>query len=110
MSWLFLVLAIAFEVTATMSLRVAAAGRRGLYALVAVGYVISYGFLSLALAAGMALGVAYGIWTAAGVALTAVLGRVFFGEKFTWVMSVGVVLIMVGVVMVETGSELARTE
>lgn len=104
MSWVFLAGAIVFEVAATMSLRLAAAGRRWLYGLVAAGYVISYALLSLTLAAGMALGVAYGIWTAAGVALTAVLGRVMFGEKFTWVMSVGVVLIMIGVVMVETGS------
>ncbi|AIT59994.1 DMT family transporter [Corynebacterium doosanense] len=103
MSWLFLALAIAFEVSATMSLRMAAAGRRWLYLLVAAGYVTSYVFLSLTLTAGMALGVAYGIWTATGVALTAILGRVFFGEKFTWVMSVGVVLIMIGVIMVETG-------
>lgn len=104
MSWVFLSLAIVFEVAATMSLRMAAAGRRWLYLLVAAGYFTSYAFLSLALTAGMALGVAYGIWTATGVALTAILGRVLFGEKFTWVMSVGVVLIMVGVIMVETGS------
>lgn len=104
MSWFYLSLAILFEVTATMSLRMAAAGRRWLYSVVAVGYVVSYAFLSLTLASGMALGVAYGIWTAVGVALTAILGRLFFKEHFTGVMALGVALVMAGVLMVEIGA------
>lgn len=104
MSWLYLSLAIVFEVTATMSLRMAAGGRRWLYSIVIVGYVTSYAFLSLTLAAGMALGVAYGIWTAVGVALTALLGRVLFKEHFTWVMGLGVALVIGGVLMVELGA------
>jgi small multidrug resistance pump len=52
----------------------------------------------------MPLGVAYGIWTAAGVALTAVFGRVIFKQRFTWVMALGIALIMGGVLLIEVGA------
>ena len=45
------------------------------YALVVIGYVASFVLLSLALDEGMGIGVAYGIWTAVGVAFTAVLSK-----------------------------------
>ncbi|GAB3942805.1 DMT family transporter [Corynebacterium tapiri] len=104
MSWLFLLIAIAFEVCGTMSLRLASAGQRWLYLAVAAGYVLSYVCLSQSLSHGMGLGVAYGIWTAVGVAATAILGKVLFKEPLTWVMSLGIVLIMIGVVVVEVGA------
>jgi small multidrug resistance pump len=52
----------------------------------------------------MPLGVAYGIWAAAGVALTAIAGRLLFQERLTWVMSLGIVLIIGGVLLVEVGA------
>ena len=61
MQWLFLIAAIAFEVIATVSLRVAAKGRSAFYAVTALGYLIAFSFLTLALNEGMGLGVAYGI-------------------------------------------------
>lgn len=56
----------------------------------------------------MALGVAYGIWAAAGVALTAVLARVIFSEPLTRVMAFGIVLVAVGVLIVEIGATAAH--
>ncbi|WP_293767950.1 multidrug efflux SMR transporter [uncultured Corynebacterium sp.] len=105
MSWVFLLLAILIEVTGTVSLQASAVtGRRAFLPLTAVCYVASYGFLTLVLRAGMGLGVAYGIWTAAGVALTAVASRVLFAERFTPLKSLGVALIIGGVLLVEFGS------
>ena len=104
MAWLFLAGAIIAEVSGTLALRMAALGGRGWFAVVGVGYVLAFTLLALALGAGMALGVAYGIWAAAGVALTALLGRLLFGEPFTWVMGVGVALIMGGVLLIEVGA------
>jgi len=49
------------------------------------------------------IGVAYGIWAATGVALTAVLGRVLFREPLTRLMLGGIGLIIVGVLLVELG-------
>lgn len=107
MDWLFLVAAILTEVTATLALRVASTtkGRRlGWYAIVGVGYLAAFGFLALTLAEGMPLGVAYGIWSAVGVALTAVFSRVFFRESLTGLMVVGIILIAGGVLLIEFGS------
>jgi small multidrug resistance pump len=92
------------EVAGTLSLRMAARGRRRWYAAVAVGYLVAFTCLSLVLAEGMALGVAYGIWSASGVALTALAGRVLFREPFTWVTAAGVALIAGGVLLIELGA------
>ena len=49
-------------------------------------------------------GVAYGIWSAGGVAVTAIASRLLFGEPLTRTMVAGIVLIMAGVLLVELGS------
>ena len=66
MAWGYLVVAICCELAATLSLRKAVDDARW-YAAVVPGYLVAFVFLSLTLAAGMPLGVAYGIWIAAGV-------------------------------------------
>lgn len=104
MAWLFLTGAVISEVCATLSLRVAAMGRKRWFIGVVAGYVIAFTLLVNALAQGMALGVAYGIWAAAGVALTAILSRILFKEPLTRVMALGVLLIAGGVLLVELGA------
>lgn len=101
---LLLAVAVVAEVAGTLSLRLAAAGQRRWYLAVIVGYLIAFTSLAAALGAGMPLGVAYGIWAAAGVALTALGSRVFFKEPLTRVMVLGIVLIMAGVLLVEVGA------
>ena len=103
MTWLFLIAAIAFEVFGTISLRIAV-DKKLWYAGVAVGYLLAFTMLSLALAAGMALGVAYGIWAASGVALTAIISRFLFREPLTWLMGLGAILIVGGVLLIELGA------
>lgn len=103
MSWVYLVGAILTEVAGTLSLRVAADGRRGWYAVVVGGYVASFVLLAAALEEGLGIGVAYGIWTALGVALTAVLSKTLFGEPLTRTMVVGMALVVAGVVLLEAG-------
>lgn len=103
MAWMLLAGAIVSEVFGTMSLRLAV-GQRLWYLGVALGYLSAFSLLSLALSHGIPLGVAYGIWAAAGVALTALLSRVLFKEPFTWLMRLGVVLIIGGVLLIETGT------
>ena len=103
MTWLFLIAAIAFEVFGTISLRIAV-DKKLWYAGVAVGYLLAFTMLSFALAAGMALGVAYGIWAASGVALTAIISRFLFREPLTWLMGLGVILIVGGVLLIELGA------
>jgi small multidrug resistance pump len=104
MEWAYLAAAILLEVASTLALRVAAAGRRRWYAVVVLGYGVSFWLLALALDAGMGIGVAYGVWTAVGVALTAVLSKLIWDEPLTVVMGVGIVLIAGGVVLLELGA------
>lgn len=104
MEWVYLAGAILTEVASTLALREAAAGRRRWYAAVVIGYAFSFGFLALALDAGMGIGVAYGVWTAIGVAATAVLSNLIWKEPLTSLMWVGIALIAGGVLLLELGS------
>lgn len=103
MSWLLLSGAILAEVTGTLTLGAAVAGRRAWYLLVALSYVLAFSLLSGALVQGMPLGVAYGIWAAAGIVLTALASRVLFREALTPVMLAGMGLIAAGVLLIELG-------
>ncbi|BBY76927.1 DMT family transporter [Mycolicibacterium parafortuitum] len=102
--YLLLVAAIVSEVAGTLALRVAARGGVSFYAVVVVGYMLAFTLLWGTLRHGIPLGVAYGIWAAAGVALTAVMSRVLFGEPLTRTMLGGIALIAVGVLLVELGA------
>lgn len=103
MSWLLLGGAVVSEVGSTLTLRVAAGGRRSWYVLVVLGYALAFGLLSGALQEGMPLGVAYGVWAAAGIVLTALLSRLLFREALTPVMMAGMGLIVAGVLLIELG-------
>ena len=103
MGWALLAVAIVFEVAATISLKVATEGRKIFFIPVAVGYLVAFSLLAVALNLGLPIGVAYGIWAATGVALTAILGRVLFKEPLTGIMIGGIGLIIAGVFLVELG-------
>jgi small multidrug resistance pump len=102
-TWLFLGAAILTEVTATLALK-RALEVPAFYGVVVLGYVAAFVLLTLTLRQGLGIGVAYGIWAACGVALTAVGSKVFFDEPLTAVMLAGLALIIGGVLLVEIGS------
>lgn len=104
MQYLLLLGAIVFEVIGTLSLRVAASGRNVFYAVVVLSYGLAFTMLLGSLRLGMPLGAAYGIWAAAGVALTAVASCYLFGEPLTRKIVGGIGLIMVGVMLIELGA------
>ncbi|MDN3242076.1 DMT family transporter [Glycomyces tritici] len=105
MTWLLLAGAIIAEVIATLSLRASEGMRRKRWIpAVVVGYLAAFGLLTLALAHGMGIGIAYGIWAACGVALTAVGARVFFKDRLTKRMGAGIALIAAGVLLIELGA------
>ena len=102
MMWLTLAGAIVVEVCATLSLRASNGFRNKKWiAPVVAGYVVAFTLLSLTLAQGMPVGIAYGVWSAAGVALVAVIAKAVFGEPLTPVMIGGIVLIIAGVLTIE---------
>lgn len=95
--------------TASLSLK-GALDRPALYPVVVVGYLASFALLALVLRRGMGLGVAYGIWGAVGVAATAIMSAVLFGESLNAVMAVGIALIVAGVLLVELGAQQAHRD
>jgi small multidrug resistance pump len=104
MTWLLLAGAIIAEVTATVSLRMSDGFSKPAWsAVVVVGYVTAFTLLGFTLKRGMAIGVAYGVWAAAGVALVALIGAAFLGDGLTKVQVAGLVLVMAGVAALEVG-------
>jgi len=102
--WLLLLGAIAAEVLGTMCLR--AAIDTPIFSIgVVVGYIVAFTLLGLALGTGIPVGIAYGIWAAAGVALVAILGAMIFGETLSFTAIIGLVIIMAGVFIVQTGQK-----
>lgn len=102
--WLLLITAILTEVSATLSLR-AALDHPAWYIVVVGGYLAAFTALSFVLREGMGLGVAYGIWGATGVVLTAVFATFLFGDPLTATMGIGIALVIGGVLCVELGSQ-----
>ncbi|MDZ8172324.1 DMT family transporter [Microbacterium xanthum] len=101
--WLYLVGAIVLEVSATLALR-QLVDHAGWIVLVVVGYGGAFLCLALLLRTGAPIGLSYGVWAASGVALTAVLAAVLYGDPLTWLMSLGIAIVIGGVLLVEMGA------
>jgi small multidrug resistance pump len=104
MAYVFLAAAIGAEVVGTLCLRASDGLSRPPFVVVAAGYVAAFVLLSLALDRGLALGVAYGIWAAAGVGSVAVLSVPLFGESLSALQVGGLVLVVLGVFALELGA------
>ncbi|WP_433724719.1 DMT family transporter [Nocardia sp. CA-129566] len=104
MTLLLLALAIASEITATVSLKVSEGFTKLVPSIIVViGYGSAFFFLSQALKRGMPVGVAYGIWSAVGVAAIAVIGVLFLDERLSLIQVGGIALVIVGVLALELG-------
>ncbi|EID54433.1 DMT family transporter [Saccharomonospora xinjiangensis] len=104
--YVLLAAAIAAEVTGTVSLKYAEGFTKPLpSAVVVVAYGTAFYLLSRILGAGLPVGVVYAVWSAAGVALVALIGALFLGERMNLTMVAGLVLVIGGVVLLELGGE-----
>lgn len=100
--WLTLAGGIVLEVFSTLGLRASDGFRKRVWiAPVIIGYVASFALISWTLALGMPVGIAYGVWSACGVAVVALLGKVLFAEPLTRMMVIGIALIIAGVLTIE---------
>ena len=98
--WVLLVAAIATEVAGTLALR----GSNGFTILVpsaitVAGYVASFVLLAMVLKT-LPVGIVYAIWSAVGIALVAVLGKLIFNDPVPPLAIFGMVLIVGGVALV----------
>jgi small multidrug resistance pump len=105
-AYVFLAVAIVSEVLATVSLKLSEGfSRLGPSVLVCVGYAVAFVMLSQALVRGLGVSLVYGTWSAAGVALVALIGAGFLGERLSGVQIGGIVLVIGGVLALELGAE-----
>ncbi len=103
--YLLLALAVIAEVTATISLKLSEGfSKLGPSIVVVAGYAVAFVALAYVLKAGVPISVAYAIWAAAGVALVAAIGIVFFKEPVNLAVVAGLGLVIGGVVLIEAGS------
>jgi small multidrug resistance pump len=99
-SWTLLVVAIATEVVGTLALRASNGFTQWVPATITVvAYLISIVLLANVLKT-LPVGIVYAIWSAVGIALVAVLGRVIFDDPVPPLAAVGMVLIVGGVALV----------
>lgn len=106
MPYVFLALAIVFEVAGTSLLKLSDGFTRLWPTVgVAIGYGLAFWMLSLTLRT-LPVGVAYAIWAGLGTASIAVIGAFFFGEQLGMVKIIGIALIVAGVVAlnIDTGA------
>lgn len=101
--WSLLGAAVVCEVAASLSLK-AALEHPAWYVLVVAGYAAAFTLLAAVLRLGTPLGVAYGVWAALGVTLTALGAAALHGEVLTPLMLAGIVLVVAGVLCVELGT------
>jgi small multidrug resistance pump len=98
MHWIYLAMAILFEVAGTTCMKLSAAFSRTVPAvLMGIFYCICFFFLTLALKK-LDVSVAYAVWSGIGVALIASLGVLYFREPVTLLKIIGILAIIVGVV------------
>lgn len=102
--WLILSLSIALEVCGTVCLKLSHGMSRPLPILgVILFYLSAFALMSVSLKS-LEIGTVYAIWAAAGTALIAIIGILFFGESFPWGKILGLVLVIVGVVLLKVSN------
>lgn len=104
MHYLYLALAIVCEIFATSALKAADGFTRLVPSLVVVvGYGAAFFFLSLALRH-LSIGIAYAIWSGAGIVLISVAAYFVYGQKLDTAALIGMGLIVAGVVIIQVFS------
>lgn len=99
MAWIFLAIAISFEILGTVSLKLSN-GFNSIWAtlLVVMCYTICFASLDIALK-GIDVSVAYAIWSGLGITFISLIGVIFFNEEFNIVKGLGIFMIIIGVLL-----------
>lgn len=109
MHYLYLTLAIIAEVSGTMALRASESFTRLVPSLIViVGYAVAFYFLSLTLRF-IPVGIAYAIWSGAGIVLIALFGYVLFNERLDWPALAGISFVLAGIFLLTVVSGSVRT-
>ncbi|WP_028402249.1 DMT family transporter [Ectobacillus panaciterrae] len=99
MHWIYLSLAILFEVAGTTSMKLSNGFSKIIPSiLLLVFYVGSLCFLTLTLKT-IEVSIAYAIWSGMGIIIITLIGVLYFNESISIVKVISIVLIIVGVVV-----------
>jgi small multidrug resistance pump len=102
--WLILCLSIALEVCGTVCLKLSDGMSRPLPIFgVVLFYLSAFALMSTSLKS-LEIGIVYAIWAAAGTALIAIIGIVFFGESIASGKIVGLAFVIAGVVLLKVSN------
>src|SRR5512134_1725785 len=105
MTYLYLALAIVFEVIATSSLKTSNGFTRPLPSIIAaIGYLVTFYFLALTLRT-MPIGIAYAIWSGVGILLLAAIDWLWFRQELDFPAMIGLGLVILGVVIIHAFSK-----
>jgi multidrug transporter EmrE-like cation transporter len=105
MAWLYLLIAIAGEVVGTTALKASnGLSHWGYSSFSFASYAFSFYFLAIVLKT-MPVGVAYAIWSGAGVAMVTMIGVFGFGQKLDLYAYLGIGLIVGGVLVLNILSD-----
>lgn len=108
MKYLFLGLAIVFEVIGSSFMKASDGFTKWIpSAVVVIAYLVCFYFLSLALKT-IPLGIAYAIWGGLGIVLTAAVSVFIFKQKLDFPAIIGIALIVSGVVVMNFFSKTAH--
>jgi small multidrug resistance pump len=98
MSWLYLVIAIVFEVSGTTCMKLSKGFTKLVPSILLFAfYGLSFGAMTVALKR-IEVSVAYAIWSALGTALIALIGILWFKESVSVLKTVSLALVILGVI------------
>ncbi len=98
MTYLWLALAVVFEVGWAISMKLSDGfGRLGYTIATVVMYLLSVVFLAMATKK-MDIGTGYAIWAGCGVAMIAIIGMIYFKEPVTALKLISLGLVLTGIV------------
>ncbi|EEI0284439.1 multidrug/spermidine efflux SMR transporter subunit MdtJ [Salmonella enterica subsp. enterica] len=102
--WILLALAIATEITGTLSMKWANVGNGNAgFVLMLVMITLSYIFLSFAVKK-IALGVAYALWEGIGILFITIFSVLLFDEALSTMKIAGLLTLVAGIVLIKSGT------
>ncbi|MBW6417502.1 multidrug efflux SMR transporter [Celeribacter sp. PS-C1] len=103
--YIFLILAICFEVVGTTAMAASQQFTKLIPVLIlVVSYGLSFYFLSQTLRV-VPVGIAYAVWSGLGIVLISVIGLVFLGQKLDFPAILGMSMIIAGVLVIHLFSQ-----
>lgn len=104
MSYLFLTIAIIAEVVATSALKASQGFSVLMPSIITIlGYAVALFFLSLTLKT-IPVGIAYAIWSGAGIVLISTVGWIFFKQHLDLAAIIGLGLMLAGIIVINVFS------